>query len=60
MGALFDMKAFFGFLEKATDKELAQKRERLALFIQRASDESVREEARYLLRKIEEELLSRL
>jgi hypothetical protein len=60
MGALFDMKAFFRFLETATEKELSDKRERLILFIQLASDESVRDEAKYLLRKIEEELLSRL
>lgn len=60
MGALFDMKAFFRFLETATEKELTDKHERLLLFIQRASDDAVRDEAKYLLRKIEEELLSRL
>ena len=60
MGALFDMKAFYRYLEEANDKELAHKQELLCQFIDRARDPDVIEDARYLLRKVEEELLSRL
>jgi len=60
MGALFDMKAFYRFLEEAKDEELAEKQELLCLFIDRARDPDVIADARYLLRKVEEELLSRL
>jgi len=60
MSVLFDMKAFYLFLEKASDKELSQKQELLVQFIDMCQDPDVLSEARYLLKMVEEEILSRL
>lgn len=62
MAALADMQAFFRFLEdpNTSTQELEDKRRRLAQFLQNAKDPSVKQDARYLLRKVEQELLSRL
>ncbi|MCG7928958.1 MAG: hypothetical protein ABW104_18055 [Candidatus Thiodiazotropha sp. 6PLUC2] len=60
MSGLFDMQQFYRFLEKARDKELAQKQELLARFIDNARDPDVLKDARFLLRKVEEEILARL
>jgi hypothetical protein len=60
MSGLFDMRQFYRFLEEAKDKELAQKQELLARFIDNARDPQVLKDARYLQRKVEEEILSRL
>lgn len=57
---LSDMKAFFRFLDQADDEELVVKRDRLGKFIEETQDKGVQKEARYLLRKVEEEILSRL
>jgi hypothetical protein len=54
------MRQFYRFLEEAKDKELAQKQELLARFIDNARDPQVLKDARYLQRKVEEEILSRL
>lgn len=60
MSGLFDMRQFYRFLEEAKDRELAQKRELLARFIDNARDPDVLKDARFLLKKVEEEILSRL
>ena len=57
---LSDMKAFFRFLDQADDEDLVVKRDRLVKFIEEAKDKGVRKDACYLLRKVEEEILSRL
>ena len=60
MGAIFDMKAFFRWLEQASDKELANRHEILQAFIKNVKNESVKEDAQYHLRRIEEEMLARV
>ncbi|TXF11160.1 hypothetical protein [Pelomicrobium methylotrophicum] len=60
MGVLFDMAAFFRWLKEASGSELAERHEILIAFIQKARTENAREEAQYLLRKIEEEMLARM
>lgn len=60
MSALYDMKAFFRFLDEANDSELAEKENRLMVFIENAQDDSIRNDARYLLKQIEQERLSRI
>jgi hypothetical protein len=60
MSGLFDMKQFYRFLDEAKDKELAQRQEMLTRFIENARDPDVLKDARYLLKKVEEEILSRL
>lgn len=59
MGILYDMKAVFRWIEEATDKELADRQERLRSFLIKVETENVREEAKYLLKKVEEEILAR-
>ena len=59
MGVLFDMRAFFRWLEEASDRELSERHELVLRFSEKAKSESVREESRYLLRKVEEESLAR-
>ena len=54
MGVLFDMRAFFRWLEEASERQ-----ELVLRFSEKAKSESVREESRYLLRKVEEEILAR-
>ena len=59
MGVLFDMRAFFRWLEEASDRELSERHELVLRFSEKTKSESVREESRYLLRKVEEEILAR-
>ncbi len=60
MGALYDMTAFFSWLEIAGEKELVRKRDLLLHAIQyKLTEDSVIADAKYLLRKIEQELLER-
>ena len=59
MGVLFDMRAFFRWLEEASYRELSERHELVLRFSEIAKSESVREESRYLLRKVEEEILAR-
>ena len=59
MGVLFDMRAFFRWLEEASDRELSERHELVLRFSEKVKSESVREESRYLLRKVEEEILAR-
>lgn len=60
MSALYDMKAFYRFLEDATIEELKSKKSALLDFIDEAKDHSTHADACYLLKKIEEEMLSRI
>lgn len=60
VGALYDMKAFFAWLENASERELVQRRDLLAHALQhKLTDPNVIADARYLLRQIEQELLAR-
>ena len=59
MGVLFDMRAFFRWLEEASDREVSERHELVLRFSEKVKSESVREESRYLLRKVEEEILAR-
>jgi hypothetical protein len=60
MGVLYDMPAFFRWLDEASDEELTRRRDRVARFLDTALTATAQEEARYLLRKIEEEMLGRM
>ncbi len=53
---LFDMKAFFMWLEDASDKELSCD----VMFSKKAETENAIEEAKYLIKKMEEEILTRM
>jgi len=57
---LYDMRAFYRFLESAEERELEMRRDRLVAFLAVVDQEPVRSDARYLLRKIEEEMLARI
>lgn len=60
MGALYDMKAFWIWLENATDRELLQRRDQLQHAIDHKLTESgVLADAKYLLKVIEQEMLAR-
>ncbi|MDA8119444.1 MAG: hypothetical protein M0Z85_05205 [Gammaproteobacteria bacterium] len=60
MGALYDMGAFFRWLEVASEREILQKRDLLAHAIEyKLTEKSVIADAQYLLKKIEQELLAR-
>lgn len=59
MPALYDMKAFYRFLEEATMEELISKRDKVENLIHIINNDAVVGDAKYLIRKIEEEMLSR-
>jgi ribonuclease HI len=60
MGALFDMKAFFSWLETTSERELLQRRDQLEHAIQnKLTNVDVITDARYLLKQIEQEMLVR-
>lgn len=59
MGILYDMRAFFRWLDEADDEELLQRRQNLQSLLSELTQEEVVQEARRLLRFIEEELLAR-
>jgi len=59
MGTLYDMKAFYRWLDEADDMELVQRRDALRRALSQFTDENVIADARFLLRKIEEEMLAR-
>lgn len=59
MGTIYDMKAFYRWLENATDRELVQRRDTLQRALNHLTDEDVIADAKFLLRKIEEEMLAR-
>lgn len=60
MGALFDMKSFFSWLESAGEHELLQRRDQLQYAINhRLTEGGVIADAKYLLKEIEQEMLVR-
>jgi hypothetical protein len=59
MSVLFDVAAFYRWLEKATDRELIARRDKLITVIEDLSDKDVAKEARKWLRKIEQEVVAR-
>jgi len=59
MGTLYDMKAFYRWLEDATDRELVQRRDSLLRALAHLTDPDVIGDAKFLLKKIEEEMLAR-
>ncbi|HHH46471.1 MAG TPA: hypothetical protein ENK53_05600 [Thiotrichales bacterium] len=59
MGTIYDMKAFYRWVDESTNKELLQRRDSLLNAIGKLTDENVLADARFLLRKIEEEILAR-
>jgi len=59
MGILFDMAAFYRWLEQASDRELLARRDEALNMESRISDEDLRRDLRRLVRMIEEELVAR-
>jgi hypothetical protein len=59
MEAVFDMQAFYRWLEQASDKELVQRHSILLVFIRNVETVSTREDAQFHLRIIEEKMLAR-
>lgn len=59
MGILFDMAAFYRWLEQASDRELLARRDGALNMESRISDEDLRRDLRRLVRMIEEELVAR-
>lgn len=59
MGVLFDMQAFFRFLKEASDEEIARRHEALCTAIELFQDPAVSQDARFLLKELESELLAR-
>ena len=57
---IIDRKEFFRWLETASEEELRIRLEALRAALEVVREEGVRYEVRYLLRNIEEELVSRL
>jgi len=59
MGILFDVAAFYRWLQEATDRELIARRDSLIMAIENLSDRDVAEEAKRWLKKIEQEIIAR-
>lgn len=59
MGVLFDMAAFHRWLEQATDRELVARRDAARSLESTLTDQAVKQDLRYLVRQIEQELLAR-
>lgn len=59
MGILFDMAAFYRWLEQASDRELLARRDDALNMEVRLSDEELKRDLRRLVRMIEEELVAR-
>lgn len=59
MGILFDVAAFYRWLQESSDRELIARRDNLLIAIENLSDRAVAEEARIWLRKIEQEIIAR-
>lgn len=59
MGILFDMAAFYRWLEQASERELLARRDEALNIEARLSDEDLKRELRRLVRMIEEELVAR-
>jgi hypothetical protein len=59
MGILFDMAAFYRWLEEAPERELLARRDEALNMENRISDDDLKRELRRLVRMIEEELVAR-
>jgi hypothetical protein len=59
MGILFDMAAFYRWLEEASERELLARRDEALNMENRISDDDLKRELRRLVRMIEEELVAR-
>ena len=59
MGILFDMAAFYRWLEEASERELLARRDVAMAAEKEVTNEELRNEIRRLVRKIEEELVAR-
>lgn len=59
MGILFDVAAFYRWLQEASDRELVARRDSLLIAIENLSDKGVAEEAKHWLKKIEQEIVAR-
>lgn len=59
MGILFDMAAFYRWLEQAPERELLARRDVAMAAEKEVTNEELRNEIRRLVRKIEEELVAR-
>jgi len=57
---LYDMKAFYSFLDSASDEELEERRRKLLAFLEIAVEEKSISDARYYLHMVESEILSRI
>ena len=54
------LKQFFAFLENATEAELYERRDGLQKVYETTQDREFRQNIRWLMRKVEEEILTRL
>ena len=59
MGILFDMAAFYRWLEEASERELLARRDEALNMESRISDVDLKSDLRRLVRMIEEELVAR-
>jgi hypothetical protein len=59
MGILFDMAAFYRWLEEASERELLARRDEALNMENRISDVDLKGDLRRLVRMIEEELVAR-
>ena len=59
MGILFDMTAFYRWLETASDHELLARRDESVHLEPRLTDEDLKRDLKRLVRMIEEELVAR-
>lgn len=59
MGILFDMAAFYRWLEQASERELLARRDEALNMESRISDDDLMRDLRRLVRMIEEELVAR-
>lgn len=59
MGVLFDMAAFYRWLEKASERELLVRRDDVVNVESRLTDEDLKRETKRLIRMIEDEIVAR-
>mgnify|MGYP001138909421 CR=1 FL=1 len=59
MGILFDMAAFYRWLDQASDRELLARRDEALSVKNRISDDNLKQDLCRLVRLIEEELVAR-
>ncbi|HHI71471.1 MAG TPA: hypothetical protein ENJ91_10745 [Rhodobacteraceae bacterium] len=59
MGILFDMAAFYRWLENASDREMLARRDAARAAEREITDPELKEETKRLIRLIEEEIVAR-